>query len=180
MALLNPSFEDEGALAGEAAHWTLTAVTSLEAIAGFGAAPEQAWEDFERWLDLAADISDVLTSRAFLDFSVNGYEAFSQGWGVGAFLLELPPAQVVPATLGPDDIETYESGWSNASYLRDWRQATTATGVFDAEPREDFEDRWRSNEGFAWSWAAVVSTAAAFDAGAVEGFSGTWTTMSTL
>ena len=37
MAVLNPSFEDAGLLPGEAEHWTLVAVASLEAIAGFGA-----------------------------------------------------------------------------------------------------------------------------------------------
>jgi hypothetical protein len=41
MAILNPSFEDAGALPGEAEHWTLSAVTSLEEIAGFGAAPKR-------------------------------------------------------------------------------------------------------------------------------------------
>ena len=40
MAILNPSFEDAGALPGEAEHWALSAVTSLEEIAGFGTAPE--------------------------------------------------------------------------------------------------------------------------------------------
>ena len=180
MALLNPSFEDAGALPGEAAAWTLTAVTSLEVLAGFGASPEQAWEDFERWVGLAPDLGNVLTARGFLDFSVNGYEAFSQGWGVGAFLLELPPAQVVPAPLGPSEVESCESGWSNVPFARDWSDVTATMGVFDGEPREDFEDAWRSNEAFAWSWTVLASAAASFDGGNAESFGGTWTVMSTL
>lgn len=39
MAVLNPSFEDAGTLPGDAEHWTLFAVTSLEELAGFGSAP---------------------------------------------------------------------------------------------------------------------------------------------
>ena len=41
MVLENPSFEDAGSSPGEAAHWTLTAVTSLEVLAGFGG--QLAW-----------------------------------------------------------------------------------------------------------------------------------------
>ena len=52
MPVLNPSFEDAGALPGEAEHWTLSAVTSREEIAGFGAGSEEAWDDFDRWFDL--------------------------------------------------------------------------------------------------------------------------------
>ncbi len=65
MALLNPTFDDAGALPGEAAHWTLTAVTSLEVLAGFGTAPEDAWEDFERWIAFLAALADVTVVRAF-------------------------------------------------------------------------------------------------------------------
>ena len=59
MAVLNPSFEDAGLLPGEAEHWTLVAVASLEAIAGFGADPELAWEGFERWTELWLALDDV-------------------------------------------------------------------------------------------------------------------------
>lgn len=53
MAILNPSFEDAGAVTGEAEHWTLVTATTLERIAGFGPAPHEACEGFERWFDLA-------------------------------------------------------------------------------------------------------------------------------
>lgn len=69
MALRNPSFEDAGVLPGEAEHWTLTAVTSLEVLAGFGAAPEDAWEDFERWHALLDSLDDVVVVLAFITAS---------------------------------------------------------------------------------------------------------------
>ncbi|MBN2197508.1 MAG: hypothetical protein JW751_32315, partial [Polyangiaceae bacterium] len=178
----NPSFEDAGTLPGDAAHWTLTAVTSLEEIAGFGALPEQAWEDFERWFELLAELDSVLTSRAFFAPGTDGFESFTTGWGAGAYLFELPPAQVVPGQFSADNVEDCETGWSNASFYWSWDGVPAATGTFDGESREDFEDSWRSNESFAWSWSGVASSTAMFDSGAqgVEDFENSWTHAGTL
>jgi len=54
--------------------------------------------------------------------------------------------------------------------------------VFDGEPREDFEDQWRSNQLYAWTWAGVTAATAMFDVGAqaVEDFNNAWTSMTTL
>ena len=71
MPVLNPSFEDAGALPGEAEHWALSAVTSLEEIAGFGTAPEEAWEDFDRWFATLLDASPR-TARAELRVVLTG------------------------------------------------------------------------------------------------------------
>jgi len=56
------------------------------------------------------------------------------------------------------------------------------TGVFDGEPREDFEDQWRSNQSYAWSWGSVTSATAMFDAGAQnrEDFENDWSAASTI
>ncbi|MCL2726439.1 MAG: hypothetical protein FWD69_18625 [Polyangiaceae bacterium] len=174
MALLNPSFEDAGALPGEAAHWTLTAVTSLEELAGFGAAPEEAWEDFECWFERLAFLDDVVVVLAFFD-TLKGYEAFESGWDNAVYLYELPPAQLVAATFDGKDAEDCETGWSNVPYAREWDDVASTMGVFGGEPREDFD--WRSNEAYAWTWAGVMSSPAMFDAGAqaVEGFESAWT-----
>jgi hypothetical protein len=90
MAILNPSFEDAGALPGEAEHWALSAVTSLEEIAGFGTAPEEAWEDFERWFELLDSIDDVVVVLAFFDSALKGYEEFESGWANVVYLYDLP------------------------------------------------------------------------------------------
>lgn len=182
MALQNPSFEDGGVLPGEAAHWTLTAVTSLEVLAGFGPVPEQAWEDFERWHTLRAALEDVPVALAFFDTVAEGYEDFEEGWANAVFLHELPPAQLVTCPFGGGTVERYESGWSNDTYLRDWALVPSSPGVFDGEPAEDFEEQWRSNQSFAWSWAAVSATTALFDAGtqAFEDFENAWTHATTL
>jgi len=182
MALLNPSFEDEGALPGEAEHWTLAAVTSREVLAGFGTSPEDAWEDFERWFTLFASLADVTVVLAFFDSALKGFEEFESGWANAVFLYELPPAQLVTCAFGGGAVEDCEAGWSNVPYLRDWALVTASTGIFDGEPREDFEDQWRSNQSYAWTWAAVTSSTALFDAGAqaVEDFNNGWTNMTTL
>jgi hypothetical protein len=182
MPLLNPSFEDAGALPGEAEHWTLTAVTSLEVLGAFGTAPEDAWEDFDRWYALLDSLDDVTVVLAFFDSALKGYEAFESGWANVVYLYELPPAQLVTCAFGGGAVEDCESGWSNVPYAREWADVAAATGVFDGEPREDFEDGWRSNEAFAWTWAGVMSSTAMFDAGAqsVEDFNSGWTSMTTL
>lgn len=181
MAILNPSFEDAGALPGEAEHWALSAVTSLEEIAGFGTAPEEAWEDFERWFDLLDSIEDVVVVLAFFDSALKGYEEFESGWANVVYLYDLPPAQLVTATFDGLAAEECETGWSNVPYAREWADVTAATGVFDGDPSEDFEDQWRSNQLYAWTWAAVTSSTAMFDAGAqaVEDFNNGWTPATT-
>ncbi len=182
MPILNPSFEDAGTLPGEAAHWTLTSVTSLEEIAGFGALPEQAWEDFERWFELLAELDSVLTARAFFAPGTDGFEAFASGWGAGVYLFELPPAQVVPAPFSAADVEDCETGWSNSPFYWNWDGVLSAAGTFDGENREDFEDGWRSNQAFTWSWSSVTASAGLFDGGAqaVEDFENSWTHAGTL
>lgn len=182
MALLNPSFDDAGALPGEAAHWILQALTSLEEIAGFGAAPEQAYEDFERWYAWLARFEEMATVRAFFDAAAFGYEDFERGWFNAVFLHELPPAQLVACTFGGEAAEDCEQGWSNADFAFDWSAVLAAAGLFDGEPVVDFEEEWRANQFFAWNWSSVTAAAAAFDGGAqsFEDFENAWTTATTI
>ncbi|MFP2895068.1 hypothetical protein [Myxococcus sp. AB056] len=156
MALLNPSFEDAGGQPGEAAHWTLTAVTRLEALAGFGV-PEESCEDFERWYVWRAALSDVPVALAFFG-QREGFEAFSRGWDNDAFLFELPPAQLVPHRFEGQAVET----WGQEPFLKDWGDAASVEGLFSESPREDFEQRWHTNEAYAWRWEDVTARVALF------------------
>ncbi|ADO70298.1 hypothetical protein [Stigmatella aurantiaca] len=158
MALLNPSFEDAGARPGEAAHWTLTAVTRLEALAGFGV-PEEACEDFERWYVWRAALSDVSVALAFFSGQREGFESFARGWDNDGFLFELPPAQLVPHHFEGQAVET----WGQGPFLADWVDVTSVLGHFNNSPREDFEQRWHTNEAFAWRWEDVTARVALFN-----------------
>jgi hypothetical protein len=131
---------------------------------------------------LLDSLGDVTVVLAFFDSALKGYEAFESGWANVVYLYDLPPAQLVTCAFGGGAVEDCESGWSNVPYLRDWALVTTASGIFDGEPREDFEDQWRSNQLYAWKWAAVTSSTAMFDAGVqpVEDFNNGWTSMTTL
>ena len=182
MPVLNPSFEDAGLLPGEAEHWTLASVTGLESIAGFGADPELAWEGFERWVELWLALEDVPVVRAFFDTSPEGLEDFEEVWENDLYLWELPPAQQLPASFGPDDVEDCEGGWANDSYAMSWAEVAGVVGVFDGEPREDFEDQWSGNQAFAWTWGAVTGATAPFDAGAQarEDFENDWDPATTI
>ena len=68
------------------------------------------------------------------------------------------------------------------SYAWAWEEVAAVTGVFDGEPREDFEDQWRSNQSYAWSWSSVTSQAAMFDGGTQnrEDFENDWSAASTI
>nr|BDT32011.1 hypothetical protein MFMH1_16800 [Myxococcus sp. MH1] len=158
MALLNPSFEDAGARPGEAAHWTLTAVTRLEVLAGFGV-PEEACEDFERWYVWRAALSDVPVALAFFSGQREGFEAFSRGWDNDGFLFELPPALLVPHRFEGNIVET----WGQGPFLTDWVDAASVEGLFSDSPREDFGQRWHTNEAYAWRWEDVTARGAFFN-----------------
>jgi hypothetical protein len=182
MAIQNPGFEDAGASLGEAQHWTLHTVASLERIAGFGPAPHEAWEAFERWFDLLDDFDGLTVAIAFFDPLAEKYEDFEEAWNNDIYLFELPTGQMVTAPFGGDALEDMEDGWSNEPFTTSWAEVAAVTGEFDNEPREDFEERWRSNQSYAWSWAAVTSQTAKFDAGANtnEDFENDWTAASTV
>ena len=151
MALLNPRFVDAGALPGEAANWTLTAVTSLEVLAAFGAA---AWEDFERWALFLGALTDVTTVRAF--FGNDGFEEFERAWANSAFLFDLPTGRVVACAFGGLAVETWTLA---APFLRDWSGAPSVAGIV-----EDFV-----RPSFVTDWAGVTSVALP-----IETFSGAW------
>jgi hypothetical protein len=182
MALLNPSFEDEGAAPGLAEHWTLVTSVAGERIAGFGPEPEEAWEGFERWFELLLDFAPGSLAIGFFDSHAEGYEDFEDGWSNDLFLTELPSGQVVAAPFGGGVVEDMETGWSNVPSWWSWADVAASTAVFDGEPREDFEDGWRSNQSFAWAWSSITSQRAYFDGGtdAEEDFENGWTLAATL
>jgi hypothetical protein len=182
MAILNPSFEDGGAQPGEAEHWALQTVTSLERIAGFGPVPHEAWEGFERWSDRLDDFDGLTVAIAFFDPLAEGYEDFEDAWGNDLYLTELPTGQVVTAPFGGGAVEDLEGGWSNVPYATAWEEVAGVIGVFDGEPREDFEEQWRSNQAFVWAWEFVVGVIANFDGGAqtVEDYENAWAAATTI
>jgi len=182
MAILNPSFEDAGAQPGEAEHWTLQTVTGRERIAGFGPAPHEAWEGFERWFDLALAFADGALAIAFFDPLAEGYEDFEDAWGNDLYLTELPTGQVVTAPFGGGAVEDLEGGWSNVPFATAWEDVAGVIGVFDGEPREDFEEQWRSNQAFVWAWELAIGVIANFDGGAqtVEDDENGWAAATTI
>ena len=182
MAILNPSFEDAGAQPGEAEHWTIQTVAGRERIAGFGPAPHEAWEGFERWFDLALAFADGDLAIALFDPLAEGHEDFNEAWGNDLYLWELPTGQIITAPFGGGAVEDMEDGWSNVPYATAWEEVAGVIGLFDAEPREDFEEQWDSNESFIWDWGMAMGVIAAFDGGADtdEDFENGWAAATTI
>jgi hypothetical protein len=182
MALLNPSFENPGTHPGEAEHWTLTSFTNLERIAGFGPDPYRAWEDFERWFERLDDFDELSIAIAYFDLVDERHEDFEEGWLNDIYLHELPMGQMDVAVFGGFDFEDMENGWSNVPYAMAWYEIASVIGQFDGESREDFEEQWRSNQLYAWTWGASGSQTAMFDSGVqgTEDFENDWTAASTI
>jgi hypothetical protein len=152
MPLLNPTFADAGSLPGEAARWTITAVTRLEAIAAFGGVGR---EDFERWSSFLASLAGLAMVRAF--FGRDGVEEFER-----PFLFTLPTGRVVTCSFGGPDVET----WTRPSpWLDDWSRVPSTPGLTEAFART----------GFVADWSGVGSSAAL-----TETFSGAWARAATL
>lgn len=182
MAILNPSFEDAGAQPGEAEHWTLVTVTSLERVAGFGPAPHAAWDGFERWFDPVVAFGDGDVAIGLFDPLAEGHEDFEDAWANDLFLTELPTGQIITAPFGGGAVEDMEDGWANVSYATAWEEVAAVVGAFDGEPREDFEEQWRSYESFVWAWGMAMGVTASFDSGADtdEDFENDWAAATTI
>jgi hypothetical protein len=144
MALLNPRFLLPGDHPGEAAHWTLTAFTSLERFAGFGPEPYQACEGFDRWTELLRDLDAVVIAFALFDALPEAVEDFEDAWQNDAYLFELPTGHIIRAAFDGKAEEDLETGWQNDLFAWLWEDVPSVTAVFDGDPREDFETMSRS------------------------------------
>ena len=152
MPLLNPTFADAGALPGEAARWTISAMTSLERLAAFSGVGR---EDFERWSAFLSALADVRVVRAF--FGRHGFEEFER-----PFFFTLPTGRVVTCSFGGRDVET----WARpAPWLDDWSRVPSTPGLTELFARP----------GFVADWSGLGSAAAP-----TENFSGAWARAATL
>ncbi|MFH0899097.1 MAG: hypothetical protein V2A73_00565 [Pseudomonadota bacterium] len=169
--VLNPSFEEPGSGPGEAAHWTFVTFVAGQRIAGFGPDPPRAWEDFERWYELALgfEVGDLVL--AFFDPFVEGVEDFSEAWDNDVFLIELPSGQVEACPFGDGSeegsgVEAFEAGWENDTFATSWDAISSAVAVFADEASEGFEKCWSANQDFVWTWDDATAVVAIFDGGA--------------
>ena len=152
MALLNPTFADAGALPGEAARWTISAVASLEVLAAFSGVGR---DDFERWSAFLIALADVTVVRAF--FGRDGFEEFER-----PFLFTLPTRRVVTCSFGGRAVET----WARPPpWLDEWSRVPSTPGLTELFARP----------GFVADWGSVVSAAAP-----TESFSGAWRRAATV
>jgi hypothetical protein len=152
MALLNPTFADAGAIHGEAARWTITAMTSLEVLAAFSGVGR---EDFERRSAFLGALADVTVVRAF--FGRDGFEEFER-----PFLFALPTGRVVTCPFGGRDVET----WTRPSpWLDDWSRVPSTPGLTEPFARAGYVSDWSGVGGVAapaetfsgaWARAAMV------------------------
>lgn len=119
MGILNPSFEDAGAQPGLAEHWTLTTSVAGQRIAGFGPAPEDAWEGFERWFELLTEFEPGSLALALFDPLAEGHEDFEEAWSNDQAFAWLWAAVTSQAALFNG------AGNADEDFENAWRPATT-------------------------------------------------------
>lgn len=169
MPLLNAHFEEAGAEPGAAAHWTLLTFVAAERIAAFGPAPARAWEDFERWSELQLVLEPSDLAIGFFDPRPEGLEDFEEAWGNDHYLREWPTGQADACPFDDGSVEDLERGWGNDRFLNDWTELAALVGLFDGEPREEFEGAWLANETFVTAWTNVAAAVAVFSSGNAGG-----------
>lgn len=167
MAVLsNLGFETAGTNPGDALAWGVSETITRERRALWGSVVLVDDEEFEtEWstnedylfafvgllIDLEPGIFDAALG------SPNGVEDFEDGWSSNegySFDLGSNAAAVFD---GPFNYENFETGWGNDTYLFTPPGGTLA--VFDSagtpENYEDFEERWRSNESYAFTMGST-------------------------
>lgn len=160
--ILNPRFQDAGASPGQANHWTIRSFTSRRSIAGFGPAPETAWDGFERWFARLESRPAISFTRFY--FEGMSSEDFENAWNNSVYLRDLLPAMKARSTMSDFNVLSAVFNWSELD-------------VADEKVSETFESGWRSNESSARSWDDVPSSPARFNGGSstVESFEdGSW------
>ena len=177
MPISNPSFEEVGALPGEAAGWTLTCVCTAEQAAGFGPPPESAREDFERWLAWMDGFGEGDLVFALFDALPEAREDFEEGFANETWLGAWHPGFAEACVFGDDVAESFDAGWATDAWARGWDEVASEAAAFGADPHEDFGvEPWRA------SWNDVTDDAARFDGGTTteETFAGTWEPATTV
>ena len=159
--ILNPSFEDAGALVGQALSWTVTYPAGEEDFASFtGVSRNYPWEGYEElWQDnqdwqAAFGTGDLLP--ALFEGGTLVQEAFDYSW------ME-PALPYAPYTL---------PRWNHHSqWVRDSGNFTVASfDLMVAEGFEDYEEEWADNEGAVADLTGGTTVAASFDVGIPQGF----------
>jgi hypothetical protein len=202
----NPSFEDQGALPGQADSWSEDYSSGAEDVAEFGAGPRnRPYEGFiGGWGDnhqAVTGFSEATAVAAMFESGGLAFENFETSWGAPQpfnhqSVFTFDPGNFEAATFDdtpyytPEDFEDFEEGWdTNESWEANWAAVgvSSTAATFDdylyktPESVEDFEEVWQDNENAEDNFdeAGVSKTAALFDSGtnAFEDFEGSWTSM---
>ena len=166
--VVNPSFEQPGAIPGEAQGWTMTSVATVEEWAAFG---PWAVEAFDAWDGTEAFIfafAPAHLQAAVFGPASKGQESFDAGWGNDTFLFDLAstPTEAAEFDAGsPLQVESFIDWLAGGVWADSWEDVTGKTAIFGpaAMPIETYEEGWANNEGAVFSWAGVLSQAANFD-----------------
>lgn len=163
----NLSFETAGAGSGEAADWTVAFTATFEELNGFGVR-DDPFEDFEtQWSNdgyLFAFAGGDIEAAQFADAAfpfVRSSEGFDVLWlGNEGYLYNL--AATASAAFGAEDLEGFETGWGNTTFLIAFTGGDLFAGTSDS-----FESGWQ-NDSYLFSLGATSN--AVFDGPAPEAF----------
>jgi hypothetical protein len=171
MPFQNHNFAEPGDTPGEPRAWTVRSFVRGERKAGFGLAPFEGVESFERWSQLAVRLG--LVEQAFFDARPEGYEDFAEGWGVDSYVVDfsnVPAALALLSTEGPDG---FAEGWSVDEFAWSLEDLEIRTATFLGDDTERFE-RGHRNDAYRWHFEITDLVRAQLSAAGAETFETTW------
>jgi hypothetical protein len=167
----NPRFTEQGETPGEPRAWAVRSFVRGERKAGFGPAPAEGVEDFERWSQFIVRLG--LVEQAFFDARPEGYEDFAEGWGVDSYVADF---SIVPAALvvfGSDPVDPFSAGWLVEEFGWSLDDVNVQAATFLDDDVERFE-RGHRNNAYRWRFGDLDIVRANLGAGGAETFETTW------
>jgi hypothetical protein len=171
MPFVNPRFEEPGDAPGESRGWTVSSSVRVERKAGFGPSPFEGVESFERWSQLVVRLG--LVEQVFFDARPEGYEDFTEGWGVDFYVVDFSNVPAALAAFGSDAADSFSAGWGVDGFAWSLDGADVESASFLGEGAERFE-RGHRNDTYRWHFGISDLVRASLGVGGAETFKTTW------
>jgi hypothetical protein len=171
MPIDNPRFLEFGDSPGVPRRWTVRSFVRGERLAGFGPLPFEGVEGFERWSELVTALGIV--EQAFFDTHPEGYEDFTEGWGVDAYVTHFDDAPAALTKFGIEPVDAFSAGWGVDGFAWSFTDVDVMTATFLGKSAEGFE-RGHRNDNYRWHFSGFDLVGASLSSGGAETFESTW------
>jgi hypothetical protein len=167
----NPRFAEQGETPGEPRAWRVTSLVGGQRKVGFGPAPFEGVESFERWSELVVRLG--LVEQVFFDPRPEGYEDFAEGWGVDSYVVDFSNVPAAVALFGSEPVDAFLAGWDVERFGWSLDDVDVESAGFLDQDAEGFE-RGHRNDTYRWRFGIADLVRASLGVGGAETFETTW------